>query len=87
MADQDWFLHGRSARGIEAAAAHRLLLMACSALGAVLPALVPDALYVPRGCAFHPRCPLAATVCREAVPPLTDHGAGRAAACHMVKPE
>ncbi len=31
---------------------------------------VPDALHVPAGCAFHPRCPLATERCRSEEPPL-----------------
>jgi oligopeptide/dipeptide ABC transporter ATP-binding protein len=36
----------------------------------------------PPGCAFHPRCPSATAVCREAAPPLRALGAGREVACH-----
>ena len=39
----------------------------------------PDAM--PRGCRFHPRCPLASARCQREDPPLTDHGAGHLAAC------
>jgi peptide/nickel transport system ATP-binding protein len=38
----------------------------------------------PSGCAFHPRCPLAADICRTSVPQLREVAAGRTAACHMV---
>jgi peptide/nickel transport system ATP-binding protein len=38
----------------------------------------------PLGCAFHPRCPLAADICRTTVPPLRQVADGRSAACHMV---
>jgi peptide/nickel transport system ATP-binding protein len=38
----------------------------------------------PSGCAFHPRCPLAADICRTSVPSLREVAAGRTAACHMV---
>jgi peptide/nickel transport system ATP-binding protein len=38
----------------------------------------------PLGCAFHPRCPLAADICRTTVPPLRQMAEGRTAACHMV---
>jgi peptide/nickel transport system ATP-binding protein len=38
----------------------------------------------PSGCAFHPRCPLAADICRTSVPQLLSVAEGRTAACHMV---
>jgi oligopeptide/dipeptide ABC transporter ATP-binding protein len=41
---------------------------------------VPDALHVPTGCAFHPRCPLAIPRCESELPPLTG-SAGRRFAC------
>jgi oligopeptide/dipeptide ABC transporter ATP-binding protein len=43
---------------------------------------VPDALHVPAGCAFHPRCPLAEERCRREEPPLVAH-AGRRFACFV----
>jgi len=41
----------------------------------------PSAIHPPRGCAFHPRCPYAADVCRQAVPALVPCGAAHEAAC------
>jgi peptide/nickel transport system ATP-binding protein len=38
----------------------------------------------PSGCAFHPRCPLAADICRTSVPQLLSVADGRTAACDMV---
>jgi oligopeptide/dipeptide ABC transporter ATP-binding protein len=35
---------------------------------------VPDALRLPPGCRFHPRCPFAMPVCREREPGLTERG-------------
>ena len=35
---------------------------------------VPDALRLPPGCRFHPRCPFAMAVCREREPPLVSRG-------------
>jgi peptide/nickel transport system ATP-binding protein len=40
---------------------------------------VPNPLAPPSGCTFHPRCPLAADLCRAEVPPLEE-----GAACHAV---
>jgi oligopeptide/dipeptide ABC transporter ATP-binding protein len=41
----------------------------------------PDALNLPRGCAFHPRCPFAVGRCRDEVPALTPVGDDHATAC------
>jgi peptide/nickel transport system ATP-binding protein len=42
----------------------------------------------PRGCAFHPRCPLAGPVCRQLVPELKPRpGDGRMVACHVAQGE
>ena len=42
---------------------------------------IPDPIDPPKGCAFHPRCPLAVEICKRVRPPLVPFGAGRAA-CH-----
>ena len=42
---------------------------------------IPDPIDPPKGCAYHPRCPLAVEICRRERPPLAPFGAGRAA-CH-----
>jgi oligopeptide transport system ATP-binding protein len=39
-----------------------------------IPGTVPDASHVPPGCAFHPRCPLAAPECRTRLPELREYG-------------
>ncbi|MBI4183196.1 MAG: ABC transporter ATP-binding protein [Proteobacteria bacterium] len=44
---------------------------------------VPSAMRPPPGCRFHPRCPIAATICREAEPPLLAFEGGRRSACHF----
>jgi oligopeptide/dipeptide ABC transporter ATP-binding protein len=41
----------------------------------------PDPARLPSGCAFHPRCPLAADQCRIEVPELRMLGPGHGAAC------
>ena len=40
----------------------------------------------PSGCRFHPRCPLAMEVCREASPALTMLAPGRRVACYAASP-
>jgi peptide/nickel transport system ATP-binding protein len=40
----------------------------------------------PRGCRFHPRCPLAMDVCREASPALTSLAPRRRVACYAASP-
>lgn len=38
----------------------------------LLPGDVADPAHTPAGCAFHPRCPYAAAICREAEPPFVN---------------
>ncbi len=45
-----------------------------------IPGNVPNPLYLPEGCAFHPRCQYVVDDCKKAVPPLEDTGGG-----HMVR--
>jgi peptide/nickel transport system ATP-binding protein len=45
----------------------------------------PDAVHIPGGCRFHPRCPLAFDRCRTEVPPMFDVGGGQAAACWLAE--
>jgi peptide/nickel transport system ATP-binding protein len=45
---------------------------------------LPSPLAPPPGCAFHPRCALAADVCRREVPELRSLPDGAAVACHAV---
>jgi oligopeptide/dipeptide ABC transporter ATP-binding protein len=49
---------------------------------AVLRGEVPSPINPPKGCHFHPRCPIATERCRVEVPELRDLGAGHSAACH-----
>ena len=48
-----------------------------------LPGEMPSPLSPPPGCAFHPRCPYAKALCREAEPPLVELGPGRSVRCHF----
>ncbi|NPA26490.1 MAG: ABC transporter ATP-binding protein [Chloroflexi bacterium] len=49
---------------------------------------VPSLLNVPKGCAFHPRCPLYQPgLCDTTPPPLVDVGNGVQVACHRVARE
>jgi peptide/nickel transport system ATP-binding protein/oligopeptide transport system ATP-binding protein len=51
----------------------------------VLQGDVPSPLNPPTGCAFHPRCPIAAEVCEKKAPELrpTAQGTGHLASCHL----
>jgi oligopeptide/dipeptide ABC transporter ATP-binding protein len=45
-----------------------------------IPGNVPNPLYLPPGCSFHPRCKYVTEACKEAIPPLENTGEG-----HMVR--
>ena len=47
---------------------------------------VPNPSDVPRGCAFHGRCPIAVQLCREERPALRPMADGHVAACHRAAP-
>jgi oligopeptide/dipeptide ABC transporter ATP-binding protein len=49
----------------------------------VLPGDPPNPLAIPRGCRFHPRCPIAEPRCREEPPALRPLVASRRVACHL----
>ena len=46
---------------------------------------VPNPGRLPPGCAFHPRCRMAAAVCRESEPGVSDAGGERSVRCHFWK--
>jgi peptide/nickel transport system ATP-binding protein len=50
-----------------------------------IPGVMPGLLSIPKGCAFHNRCDLADTICREQIPELVEKKPGGLAACHMVE--
>jgi len=52
--------------------------------GQVLRGETPDAVRIPSGCRFHPRCPLAFDRCSLEEPVLHATAAGHPAACHLV---
>jgi oligopeptide/dipeptide ABC transporter ATP-binding protein len=51
----------------------------------VLPGIPADPLHPPPGCPFHPRCPLAADICRVEEPPLHALASGHTVACHRAE--
>jgi peptide/nickel transport system ATP-binding protein len=51
--------------------------------GQVLRGETPDAVHIPSGCRFHPRCPLAFDRCHVEEPVLSPTPAGHPAACHL----
>ena len=54
-----------------------------------IPGSPPDLRNIPRGCSFHPRCPLAFAACRSELPllrPATREETGQRVACHLYDP-
>ncbi|MGH3926792.1 MAG: ABC transporter ATP-binding protein, partial [Pseudonocardiaceae bacterium] len=43
----------------------------------------PSLIFVPPGCAFHPRCPYVMEVCKTEVPPLLSEDGTHSSACHL----
>ena len=52
----------------------------------ILAGETPDAAHIPKGCRFHPRCPVAFDRCRVEEPPLFDVGGDQKAACWLAEP-
>ena len=50
---------------------------------ASIPGSVPNLIFPPSGCRFHPRCPYAMPVCKEKRPTITDEGEGHHVACFL----
>lgn len=52
-----------------------------------IPGVVPNMKYLPSGCAFHNRCPLASEKCSREVPEMVETGEGHFCRCHLAKAE
>ncbi len=50
-----------------------------------IPGSVPNLIYPPKGCRFHPRCPYAMPICKEERPPTTLEGTDHTVACYLYK--
>lgn len=50
-----------------------------------IPGVVPNMKYLPTGCAFHNRCPLASEKCSREVPEMVETGEGHFCRCHLAK--
>ena len=48
-----------------------------------IPGSVPNLIYPPSGCRFHPRCPHVMEICKEARPPTTVEGDQHTVACYL----
>jgi peptide/nickel transport system ATP-binding protein len=48
-----------------------------------IPGSVPNLIYPPSGCRFHPRCPFAMDICKEVRPPTTIEGEDHTVACYL----
>jgi peptide/nickel transport system ATP-binding protein len=48
-----------------------------------IPGSVPNLIYPPSGCRFHPRCPHAMEICKQARPPVTLEAPGHTVACYL----
>ena len=51
----------------------------------VLTGEVPSPLNPPAGCRFHPRCPIAKDICKQAEPKFEEKRPGHFVACHLVE--
>jgi peptide/nickel transport system ATP-binding protein len=48
-----------------------------------IPGSVPNLIYPPSGCRFHPRCPQAMEICKQSRPPVTVEAPGHTVACYL----
>ena len=51
----------------------------------VITGTVPDAEFIPPGCAFHTRCPYVREICEKKIPALKEYEDGHTAACHFAE--
>jgi len=49
-----------------------------------IPGMMPTLTNIPAGCAFHPRCTICKSICKEVRPDLFKIEGGRRVACHLV---
>jgi oligopeptide/dipeptide ABC transporter ATP-binding protein len=49
----------------------------------ILPGEPPNLANLPKGCAFHPRCPKALAICQEVEPEIIEISSGHYVACHL----
>ena len=49
-----------------------------------IPGTVPDAVHLPSGCTFHPRCPFAEELCQQEEPQMVEAGRDHTTRCHIV---
>ena len=49
-----------------------------------IPGTVPDAVHLPSGCTFHPRCPFAEELCAQEEPSMVAAGLHHGTRCHIV---
>jgi peptide/nickel transport system ATP-binding protein len=51
----------------------------------VIPGLMPDPMYLPSGCTFHPRCTFAEPACAAKRPDMTETENGHFVACPIYR--
>ena len=49
----------------------------------IIPGSVPNLIYPPSGCRFHPRCPFRMEICDKEFPPLLEVDPGHSVACYL----
>jgi oligopeptide/dipeptide ABC transporter ATP-binding protein len=49
----------------------------------IIPGSVPNLIYPPPGCRFHPRCPFAMQICKTEAPPMFEIESGHRVGCYL----